>query len=227
MPVDTKLPRRGTLTSNVYGRIRRDILDGQLKPGARLRVEEMKSLYCIGLSPLREALTRLTSEELVLLEEHKGFRVAPISKADLLDILFIRKETEAMAIRLSIQKGDDRWEAGVVAAIHELRRRKSLTSEGRIDEEWEKRHWAFHFSLVAACGSPRLLQVRQLLFDHADRYRRLSHHYPVEARDHVAEHVELADVVVARNYEGASYLIKRHLERTVEILLSAPDLMIS
>lgn len=206
--------------ANVYDRLRQDILDGILKPGARLRFEELKAQYCVGLSPLREALTRLAAENLVSLEEHKGFRVAAISKSDLLDLVFVRKEVEATAIRLSIEKGDDRWESGVVAAIHALGKRPSLTPEGRIDPEWEVRHKAFHESLASACGSPRLLQLRELLVDHADRYRRLSHTYPSERRDHLAEHTEIADAVVKRDADAATYLIKRHLERTVEILLA-------
>lgn len=227
MPANTESTRQQrTLMSNVYDRLRQDLLDGQLKPGMRLRFEDLKAWYGMGLSPLREALNRLAAEKLVELEEHKGFRVAPISKADLLDILFMRKEIESMAIRLSIEKGDDKWEAGVVAAIHELNKRDSLTPEGRIDPEWEVRHRAFHYSLVSACGSKRLLQIRDLLFDHADRYRRLSHHYPKEVRDHAAEHDGIAKAVVARDAEAATYLIKKHFTRTVEILLSAPDLEI-
>ena len=84
--------RQKTLMADVYGRLRRDVLDGELKPGSRLRFEEMKAKYGVGISPLREALTRLAAEKLVILEEHKGFRVAPISAEDLCDILFMRKE---------------------------------------------------------------------------------------------------------------------------------------
>src|SRR5690606_18443505 len=135
-------------------------------------------------------------------------------------------ETESLAIRLSIQRGDDSWEAGVAAAIHELRKRNSLTPEGRIDEEWERRHRAFHYSLVAACGSPRLLSLRELLSDQAERYRRLTHRYPSNIRDHIAEHGELAEVVLERDEEGAAWLIKRHFQRTVDILLAMPDLLI-
>ncbi|MDO9413891.1 MAG: FCD domain-containing protein [Pseudolabrys sp.] len=226
MPTIADPIRQRTLMSNVYDRLRQDLLDGQLKPGMRLRFEDLKAWYGIGLSPLREALNRLAAEKLVELEEHKGFRVAPISKADLLDILFMRKEIESMGIRLAIEKGDDRWEANILATTHELRKRESLTPEGRIDPEWEARHRAFHFSLVSACGSKRLLEVRDLLFDHADRYRRLSHHYPMEARDHALEHDDIAKAVVSRDAEAATYLIKRHFSRTVDILLSAPDLEI-
>lgn len=209
-----------TLTSSVYDRLRSDIVDGVLHAGARLRFEELKECYGVGLSPLREALTRLTAEKLVELEEHKGFRVAPISRSDLNDLLFMRQEIEALAISRSIERGDDKWETGIVAATHALGKRESLSTDGKVDEEWERRHRAFHESLVSACASPRLLIHRSQLTDHADRYRRLSHHYHEAGRDHWAEHCALSEAVLARDAEAAKYLIRKHLARTVEIILS-------
>lgn len=213
-----------TLMSSVYDRLRSDIVDGELRPGARLRFDELKDSYGVGLSPLREALTRLAAEKLVVLEEHKGFRVAPISRSDLTDLLFMRQEVESLAISRSIAHGDDQWESAVVAAIHALGKRASLTPDGHIDPEWETRHRAFHDSLVAACDSPRLLLYRCQLTDHADRYRKLSHHYSASGRDHLAEHCALSDAVVARDTETANKLIRLHLSRTVEIIMADEDL---
>lgn len=209
---------------SVYDRLRADIVDGVCWPGARLRFEELRETYGVGLSPLREALTRLAAENLVVLEEHKGFRVAPISRRDLQDLLFMRQEVEALGIRRAIERGDDQWEAGIVAAIHALSKRPSLTPDGHIDQEWESRHRQFHDSLVSACESPRLLALRQQLTDHADRYRRLSHHYHSAGRDHLSEHQALADAVIQRRADAAEQLIRSHLARTVEIILSGDDL---
>lgn len=214
---------RKTLMGSVYDRLRRDIVEGELRPGARLRFEELKDNYGVGLSPLREALTRLAAEGLVVLEEHKGFHVAPIYRNDLQDLLFMRQEIEALAIRRSIERGDDQWEAQIVATIHALGKRQSFSADGRVDEEWEIRHRAFHDSVVAACNSPRLLLFRAQLTDHAERYRRLSHHYLSAGRDHLAEHCALADAVVARDASLSDLLIRRHLERTVQILLEGND----
>ncbi|KRW94989.1 FCD domain-containing protein [Paracoccus sp. MKU1] len=213
-----------TLMASVYDRLRADIVDGVRRPGAKLRFDELKETYGVGLSPLREALTRLAAEKLVVLEEHKGFRVAPISRSDLHDLLFMRQEVEMLGIRRSIERGDDQWEAAIVAAIHALGKRVNLTPDGHIDPEWELRHRAFHDSLVAACGSPRLLLLRAQLTDHADRYRRLSHYYHSAGRDHLSEHVALSEAVVSRQAELAERLIRAHLARTVEIILSCEDL---
>lgn len=220
----TTAVRSKTLMGSVYDRLRHDIVDGELRPGVRLRFDELKENYGVGLSPLREALTRLAAEKLVVLEQNRGFHVAPISRSDLADLLMMRQEIESLAIRRSIERGDDQWEAGIVAAIHALGKRESLTPEGHIDPEWETRHRTFHDSLVAACDSPRLLLSRQQLTDHADRYRRLSHHYSSAGRDHLSEHCALSDAVVARDAEKANQLIRQHLARTVEIILADDDL---
>jgi GntR family transcriptional regulator, carbon starvation induced regulator len=210
-----------TRAGGVYADLRRDIVRGRWKPSARLRLEELRACYDVGLSPLREALMKLGSEELLVLEEHKGFRVAPVSRARLLDITNMRKELETIAIRQSIANGDDRWESGIVASLHELGKRKKLGPDGLVDDEWELRHRSFHDSLDAASGSEWLERFRSQLYDQADRYRRLAVQYLLAPRDDLAEHQEIGTAVLARDVEGSTYLIRRHLDRTCQILLAA------
>jgi len=212
-----------TRTAGAYEELRRDIVRSLWKPGARLRFEELKAHYDTGLSPLREALMKLASDGLVELEEHKGFRVAPVSRAGLVDITNMRKELESMAIRLSIAHGDDHWEAGIVAALHELAKRSKLGPDGLVDDEWEARHRAFHNALTAASGSEWLQRFRSQLYDQADRYRRVAVHYMHAPRDDLVEHREIADAVLARDTEAAVFLSRRHLDRTCQILLSSPS----
>lgn len=208
-----------TLAGGVYGELRRDIVRGRWEPNAWLRMEELKGAYNVGLSPLREALMKLTADGMIILEEHKGFRVAPVSRAELLDITNIRKELEAMAIKLSIANGSDRWESAIVGSLHELGKRAKIGPDGLVDDEWERRHHAFHDALTAASGSVWLQRFRSQLYDQADRYRRLAVHYMRTPRDDLAEHQELANAVLARDAEAAPFLIRRHLDRTCQILL--------
>jgi DNA-binding GntR family transcriptional regulator len=223
LPWPSEPPAAGngrTRASGVYDRLRRDILECRLKPGARLRFEELRASYDVGLSPLREALMKLAAERLVMLEEHKGFRVAPISRDDLLDVAGMRKELEATAIRRSIERGDDSWEAQIVASVHQLAKRTKIGADGLVDNEWEIRHRAFHQALVAACGSPWLLHFRDLLYDQADRYRRLSVQYLRTPRDDLGEHRGIADAVLARDADAATRLIRQHFDRTVQTVLA-------
>jgi len=127
-----------TLTTDLFEQLRYDILHNRLDPGSRLRFRELRERYKSGLSPLREALMRLVAEGLVLLEDHKGFRVAPVSREEMIDIANTLLELEAIAIRWAIEKGDDRWEADIVARLHELSKREMFAPDGSLDPEWDR-----------------------------------------------------------------------------------------
>src|SRR4030095_5501445 len=93
-----------TLTTDLFDRLRTDILHCKLRPNSRLRFRDLREAYSSGISPLREALMRLVSDGLVVLEDHKGFRVAPVSREEIMDIANTRCELEGIAVRLSIEK---------------------------------------------------------------------------------------------------------------------------
>jgi len=214
-----------TLAGSVFDRLHHDILECRLKPGARLRFAELQDRYGVGTSPLREALTRLASEGLVVLEEHRGFHVAPVSRQKLLDITFMRRELEVKALVLGIQNADDDWEARIAAAYHPLSRRSRPSRNGSLDPEWEVRHRAFHIALVSGCGSEWLLRFRAILFDQWDRYRRLSIKYATNDRDFMREHRELMEAALERDAEAAAYLMSRHITMSTRMLLEADPQM--
>ena len=91
----------------------------------------MRERYGVGGSPIREALMRLEAEGLVTLEQNKGFRVSPVSREQLLDLMKTRVEIEGLALRWSIEKGGVEWEANLLAAFHRLsRQKKTLQGSG-------------------------------------------------------------------------------------------------
>ena len=214
-----------TLASSVLERLRHDILECRLKPGSRLRFADLRLRYGVGTSPLREALMRLASDGLVVLEDHRGFHVAPVSKAKLLDITFMRRELETKALVLGIQNADEQWEARVVAAYHALSRKSRPHRNGAMDPEWESRHRAFHSALVSGCGSDWLLRFRSILFDQWDRYRRLSIKYAKDDRDFMREHRELMEAALERDADAAAYLMNRHITMSTRMLLDAHPTM--
>jgi GntR family carbon starvation induced transcriptional regulator len=172
------------------------------------------------MSPLREALMRLASDGLVVLEDHKGFRVAPVSRNELVDIAATRCELEGLAVRLAIEKGDDHWEATILGRFHELSKRPTYTSAGALDSEWERRHDAFHQALYAACGLKWLTSFCQVLAERAFRYRHLLLEDVDRTRDHRSEHEEILHVALKRDAAQAVTLLQKHYTRTVQTLLN-------
>ena len=204
-----------TLTTDLFEQIRSDILHNRLEPGSRLRFRDMRERYRSGLSPLREALMRLVSEGLVLLEDHKGFSVAPVSREEMIDIANTLLELEAIAIRMAVEKGDDYWEAQIVARYHELSKREMFVSDGTLDPEWEARNVAFHEALYDACGSPSLKLVCHVLYERHSRYRRLRTRQGDPTRSVAKEHEALMRATISRDTDTAVALLRKHRSATL------------
>jgi len=209
-------------TADLENAMRNDILRGDLVPGSWLRMEELKSRFAVGFSPIREVLSRLVGEGLVEFEANRGFRVAGLSSADLADIAVTRTAVETMALRRSIAQGDDRWEAVVVGAMHHYRRKAIVAFDSELSLlAWEAAHDELHAALISACGSPRLLTLQRRLQEQHLRYRRLIVVPQVGAEAHVAEHEQLVEFALSRDLDAAIAHIERHMMISVEALSDA------
>ena len=210
------------MSADAYDRLRRELLHGTLMPGDRLRVADLNDRYRLGLTPIREALMRLTSEGLVSWESHRSARVAGIDIEEFRDMVQTRREIGRLCLTRSIELGDTVWEAEILRSFHLLSRTPFPNSCDATETAatWERFHREFHYTLIAACGSPWLLRFWDTLADHSERYRklRLLRSPPGETavRDVNREHEEIMQAVLARNIPAANELLDKHLSRTEE-----------
>jgi GntR family carbon starvation induced transcriptional regulator len=207
-----------TATSNVYAQLHREIVIGGLLPGARLRIEELSDRYGVGGSPIREALNRLSAEELVVAQDQKGFRVAEVSLDDLRELTRTRCLVNQITLPEAIANGDQAWEEAIVLEFHRLSRIKHHPGDAESQESWDRQHRIFHDALIAACGSRWLRQFAGKLFDYAERYRKLSNALAFPLRDADAEHRTIMEAVINRQTETAVELLNAHALNTAEII---------
>jgi DNA-binding GntR family transcriptional regulator len=207
-----------TLNASVLMQMRADIITCRLMPNERLRVETLRERYGMGTSPIREALMRLEAEGLVELEQNKGFRVAEVSRENLIDLMRTRIEIESIALRWSLERGGVDWEAELLSAFHRLSRQTKIgpSKPDAISVSWSKEHANFHTALVAACGAPTLLAIRARLFEQADRYVALSIMSNGPLRDDVGEHKQLMRTALSRDIDKTLDLNRAHIGRTLD-----------
>lgn len=209
-----------TLADAAYARLRQEIIEGRFAAGARLRVEHLSEEYELGATPLREALSRLAAERLVDVIGQRGFRVAPMSLAELDDITEMRVLLEARAVEASVKHGGLDWEAQVVATHHAIARLDTHFKAGDTSffAEYEIRNAEFHDALVAACGSKKLLEMRGVLFDQHRRYRFMALAERDPQRNIPKEHRLIVAAALERNAERANKLISTHIRATAVTL---------
>ena len=211
-------PAAVLVSQAVLNRLLADILDGRYPPGARLRFAELQAAYEVGIGTLREALSHLASVGMVEVDANRGFRVAPVSAADLQDVSSLLIEFEQRAILSSIENGDKAWEESVVLTFHRLAGIESRPRAERAERfnEWVALHRDFHHALVSACGSRWLLHMRALLYDHMERYRLLSQRHRPQGPGRLAEHAAIKDAALARRGAEAAELLRRQLQWTAD-----------
>lgn len=213
-----------TVAEAVYQRLREDIVWNRLPPNAALRSDELRATYGVGVSPLREALSRLVAEHLVTTVGQKGFRVAPVTAAGVVDIMETRLVIEKEALMRSLRGGDLAWETEVVASYHGLSRVAIPRGPGDDVESWARHHRRFHMSLLSACGSHWLFEFAKLLFDQAERHRAIRARLvprPKLNRDIAAEHKKIFEAVLARDAKAAVSALDGHYRKTAEHVTAA------
>lgn len=213
-------PASRTLIERSYERLRDDIIEGRLLPGEKLRVEHLKARYGVGAGTLREAITRLASDALVVAEGQRGFRVAPMALADLEDLTRLRLHIEIDALRQSIRRGDAAWRAQLQQAYDQLSAvEQPLRPEQR--PRWEQLNTRFHEALISACDSPWTYKVLQLLGRHSERYRRQSIGLVDAGRDVHVEHRQIFEMAMAGQEARAALALEAHIRATPDMLARA------
>jgi GntR family carbon starvation induced transcriptional regulator len=206
------------LSEQAYRLLRKDILHGRVAPGEKLKLEVLQSRYGFSNTPLREALNRLAAEELVISDERRGFRASPVSLNDFWDLTEYRLVIEQAAFTDAIRNGTDDWETGIVAAFHRMEIMQGRAGRDRksLNDEWTRRHKGFHLALIATCRSLRLRAACSAMFDHAERYRRLSALHRKDPRDARREHRALMELALERKQSAAAALLRGHISKTAE-----------
>lgn len=217
------------MSGHLYEVIRRDVLRGLWTPGSRLQLSLLAEHYGASVTVIREALTRLATERMVNNHPQRGFFVQELSLEELHGLTLVRKHSDALALRLSIEHGDLAWESALITSHHVLARTPSRepSDPHRATEEWSEAHRDFHLALISACGIPVLQEWSKELLDSTELYRWWSAPFDQTThRDVAGEHAEILEAALARDVDRAVALLCDHYQRShdtvVETGLLAP-----
>ncbi len=199
-------------TRAAYLLVRDMILTGALPAGEKIKIEALRKRLDMGASPVREALSLLTSDMLVERIDQRGFRAAPASHANFAEILKLRCALEDMALRQSIERATPEWEERLVLAHHHMNRAKESAT-------FEDAHKAFHRALLDNAASPMMERYCSQLYDLNIRYRNLAaSEKTYQRRDISTEHAEIFEAAVQRDADKASTALLSHYRLTGDYL---------
>jgi DNA-binding GntR family transcriptional regulator len=192
----------------VYGTLRESILRCELRPGARLVIDDLARQFQVSIIPVREALRQLQAEGLVLSVAHVGGTVAPISRDSVVEVFTVLEGLELVATRAAAE----RLTAADLAVLSDLVVAMDGALEGGSPAGWAELNTRFHLAIAGVANMPMLQDMLQRAFDRWDRVRR---YYFIDVLIHrtqvaQAEHHELLRQLQAREFAELERTIREH-----------------
>lgn len=215
-----------TRASDLTALLRASILRGDLKPGQKVNLAQLRVEYGVSLSPLREAISRLAVDGLVKIQDQRGSTIAPLSLSEIEEIGQLRREVDVLALRASMSRRKAVWFEKVRAAAVELHGISRDETAHDFEEKWSIAHTEFHEALICGCEMPMLIAFCMNLHDLQERYRR---QLPLPSSSYLGEwrvHAEIASSVLAGDEATAVRALRSHFDSDItalaELLVDAP-----
>lgn len=203
------LPRRQVLTDGVHEAIKALIMDQTIEPGARVSIDGLARRLGVSPTPVREALARLESAELVVKEPLRGYRTTPLlNRAELDDLYQFRLLIEPWAAARAAERlersgcdrlraemgscqepGDDSYESYKALTAHDTR---------------------FHLLIAELAGSDQVRRAFERTHCHLHIFR--LHYDRGTGEKTLAEHRAITDALASGDPEAAEAAMRAHLE---------------
>lgn len=202
---------RRSVVAQVRDRLRGDITSGRLTTDTLYSVNVIAGELGVSRTPVREALLQLSELGLIEFHRNRGFTVANVSQAELLEIFQLRLAIETAAARRVAHEGQSGAMAEHMAAMV-----TAAKAEDR--HKFMEADRAFHDALLDLAGNSRARQAVSVARD-AIFSRGVSASGKERTwTDLVAEHAELLAAIEAADPDRAAAAMSRHLVNTADAL---------
>ncbi|WP_221801361.1 GntR family transcriptional regulator [Oceanobacter mangrovi] len=207
-----------------YETIRFDIVNGNLPPGEKLKLNGLQKRYGVSVNTLRETLMRLVSEGFVLFEDQKGFRVNAVSLRDFEELIELRSTLELLGLSKSMANTKNliEWKSRLISAHYRLTvaQKGMMADESGHTAEWEKADREFHMAIVSNCGSNQLIRYHSSVLELFMRYQVLAlKKRPFRGQSVVDEHQSLLDSLLNDEFEKAEACLREHIGKGAQVPL--------
>ncbi len=191
-----------TLADVARERIIRDIVELRLHPGEIVQLNDLATAYGMSRTPVREALARMQQTGLITSIPYKGYRVRPLDKRDIEDVIFMRALLEPTSAECAARRISD-------DELAELANIRPPQVE-KFDFEFDRYSERFHTFIGTASGSRRLGDMIALVYRDLARlqYAGLSRTVPADV---VAAHETILAALQAHDAEAARAAMKEHV----------------
>ncbi|MFC4808064.1 GntR family transcriptional regulator [Paenibacillus sp. GCM10023250] len=209
--IDVPRDKRGLIRDFVYATLKKNIMELRLEPGQFISEKELVEMLQVSRTPIREALVKLTQEELIETTPQKGSVISLIDLQHAEESRFVRKTLESAVVREACERlGKEQvLHLQNLVSLQELC--QSERNYGRLFELDEE----FHQSIMIGCGRARTWGLIQQMATHDNRIRLLRLASDSDWKVILAQHQGIVRAIKDKDPDQAELMLRDHLELVV------------
>jgi DNA-binding GntR family transcriptional regulator len=209
----TQGPAFMTKTDFVYQSLNQAIVEGQLKPGERLIIDDMASRFSVSAIPVREALQQLQADGLVEIQPHIGATVSQFSNDAVVELFALMEGLEVIAAEHAAGKMSAEAEQQLTDLINAMEK----SGRARQHETWAEQNNAFHLAICGIAHMPTLLELTERVLLKWKRLRKHSYHSgaPANWQEADQEHRQIVALLKGGDTKELVALIRKHNQQAL------------
>lgn len=216
---DARLDRRLSLRDQIYGIVRTMILTGAIQPGETIDEKAIAAKLSVSRTPVREAVKKLSDENLVEVVAQSATRAAPMDRHEIEQSYLIRRaleiESATQAAGRMRQDHHDRL-SDILHAHESAIKRRQFVVAIRADD-------AFHEQIAMISNLPRLWQAIEISKAQIDRCRHIMVPRAGQAELTLQQHREIVSAIASGDSARAGHAMHTHLESAYKSAITFLD----
>ncbi len=197
---------KDNLQVRIYNEMKRKILNCEYLPGYMLKEETLSIEYNVSRTPIREAVSRLAQEELVIIKPKKGIIVAPITIEDINQTYEVRLLFECYAVSQYGPSIDKNKLLECLSELNELKESDFESDEVYILDD------KVHKTIMDAIDNQYILNTYKSLHSKNTRYRFFSgSNNKNRLKESTEEHLEIVKACIEEDWTRASEALRNHI----------------
>ncbi len=202
--------------------IRHAIIRGDFKMGQAVTEAALSTTLNISKTPVREALSKLESEGLVVSEKNKGYRIFSLSKQEYIELSELRFALESQALRYGFERNHSTLIKDLKEILKSMKGFLKITDR----EKYQTLDNDFHHVFFKSCGNTSITKVydKHQSVIVATRLRNLKKEN-INKKTSYEQHKQLLDMLINRDIDKAIFLLEKHIVDYARTSFVEPELL--
>jgi DNA-binding GntR family transcriptional regulator len=195
------------LHEDIVSRLKQMLVEGEIRPGARVPERELCENFGISRTPLREALKVLAAEGYIVLLPNRGARAAKLTRKDVQELFEVCEALEAVAGELACQRITDEEVQAIAAA------QATMAMHYRDGDllQYYRCNRQIHEAIVRAAGNTVLAALYDSVSARIRRARYITPMTPARWELAMREHEAMLNALLRRDGTGLALILRAHL----------------